>query len=178
MLARAVARMPRKFNKVMVPMKIAASSGVRNKRKKTLDGHRSINAVQEWLDQVIKKHGPAREETQVGVESASDVSVSGAGRGVERRHPSIANSREHHGDHGNQNRSDEVPLGKHLCDTEHGDWRDGHDQHDTVENQIPHGQNSAQATHGPRGTELSFGRAFSHRFFPIQISRRFGSSKS
>jgi hypothetical protein len=46
---------------------------VRNEREKALDGECSVNAIHKWLDQVIKKHGPAREEAQMGVEPSPDV---------------------------------------------------------------------------------------------------------
>src|SRR5205823_12211635 len=58
--------------------------------------------IKEGLKEIIEKHRPAYQETQVGIEAASHVSVRGPRRRIDSRHATVAESCDHHGQHGNQ----------------------------------------------------------------------------
>ena len=75
---------------------------------------------------------------------APDVGVGGPGAGIGPRHAAIADGREQHGAHGDQDGGDDVParLLAHHAEQRHG--RGGLDQDDAVEDQVPQTQGTPQ----------------------------------
>ena len=92
-------------------------------------------------DEVIQKHRPPRDESQVWIQAASYVRVGGAGQWIHAGHAPVTRRGQHHGDHRDQNRGDDMAVGKLLCDAEQRHRSDGHDYHDPVEDQVPQRKN-------------------------------------
>ena len=76
-------RIPSKFMKVIAPTKTAASEGEGNRECTTRGWSPPPKRIQKRLQQVIQKHRPAHQKSQVKIQCFSDVGVSRA-RGRER----------------------------------------------------------------------------------------------
>ena len=116
--------------------------GIGNRGHEALQGERAVDGVDGGDDEVVEEHGPAGEEAGVGPEGAADVGVRGAGGGVARRHASVAERGEHHGDHGDEDGEHDMSAGVDEDDAEDADRRDGLDEDDAVDDEVPHGEDA------------------------------------
>lgn len=123
----------------------------------------SVDNGRDRDDEVVKKYQPAGHKPQVCIQTSSHISVGGTGDGIQTGHAPVARSREHHGHHGNQDRGDHVPIRQLLAYTEEGNGGNGLDDDDTVEDQIPKSEDSAQARYG-----RLFSHCLNHKAVPLQ----------
>ena len=123
---------------------------VRNPWHQTLHGQCAVHGADEGDNQVIEKHRPPGQETQVRVQAVTDESVGGTGGRVNGGHAAITECGQQHGEHGQHNRGDRVAIGEFLRHTEQGHGRNGHDEHDAVQDQIPQRQYAFEARREPR----------------------------
>ena len=97
------------------------------------------------IEHVIHRHAPAGNVAERRMNFGSDVSKRRTGAGVGPRHAPIADGREQHGDHRNQNGSDRMAVRTlaHHPVNRHGS-RGLNDDH-PVEDQIPKAESAAEA---------------------------------
>src|SRR5260221_14747653 len=82
------------------------------------------------------------------VEALADVRVGRSGSWIQRAHASVADGGDEHGEQRDQNNGDKVPVGKFLRHTIQRNWRDGLDENDAVENQVPKRERAAKPGRG------------------------------
>ena len=68
--------------------------------------------------------------------------------GIRARHASVADAGEEHGDHGNQDRGDDMSVAAFGEHAEYGHRRDRLNHDHAVQNQIPERERAAQAGSG------------------------------
>jgi hypothetical protein len=85
----------------------------------------------------------------------SDVGERGAGARVRARHASVADRRQEHGAHADQNRGDDVAAGFLADDAVNAHRRNRLDQDDAVEDQIPQRERPPEVRRGVSRCELS-----------------------
>ncbi len=157
LLARADDFTPARFSTVMIPAMSARPHDVRNLRHVTLVQRRcNPHRIDQRLQQIIQDHCPARQKSQMRVQSLSDVGV-GRSRGrIQRAHASVADRRDQHGEQSDQNDGDKVAVGKFLRHAIQWNRRDGLDENDAVENQVPKRERAAKPRRGRGAAESSF----------------------
>ena len=82
----------------------------RKMKDQLLDGESGDYRAHQRDNEVVEKHGPARHEAEVRIDTASDVGVCGSRHWVKGCHSSIADGRQHHGHHGGKNRGHGVAV--------------------------------------------------------------------
>src|SRR4029077_12047950 len=114
-------------------------------RKQSLNSQSSVQAVLEWLKQVLQEHCPTQHEADVWIESSADVGVGRSSGRIHRGEATKTDGGSGHRHHGGKKSRYGVTLREHLCLTEHRNGSDGRNQDDAVVDQVPKTQNSFQS---------------------------------
>ena len=113
-------------------------------------GHRfgAPDGADQWIENVIHGHAPARDVAERRMQLAPHVGVSRTRAGIHPRHAPVTHGREHHGNHGNQNRGNHVALAGVAENSvrRHGRRRLNHD--DAVKDEVPKRQRAAEPGRG------------------------------
>jgi hypothetical protein len=100
------------------------------------------------VENVIHHHAPTRDVAERGIDLLSNVGEGRPGAGIGPRHAAIAESGEQHGHHGNEKRSDDVPVAAVAEYTEHRHRRDGLDHNYAIKDEIPERECAAEPGRG------------------------------
>src|SRR5205807_10055624 len=106
---------------------------------------RAINDTDYRDDQVIQKHRPARQKTEMRIQAATDIRVSRTSGWIKAGHPSVAQSSKHHSDEGDKNCGAHMPMRVRAGQTEYPDRSHWLNEHDTVEDQIAETKHTPEA---------------------------------
>jgi hypothetical protein len=79
-----------------------------------VQGGRNPDGVDKRLQEIVENHRPTGQEPKVRIQSSAHVRVSRAGHRIDRRHASIAEGRDHHSEHGDEDDGYEVAVGELL----------------------------------------------------------------
>ncbi len=88
------------------------------------------------VEHVIHDHAPPGDVAERGIDFLPDVSERRAGAGIGARHASVAEGGEQHGNHGDQQRGDDVAASAIAQHSEDGHRGDRLNYNDSVKNQI------------------------------------------
>ena len=110
--------------------------------------HRGLAApdhADDRVQDIIENHGPSGEVAKRRVQFPADVGVGGTRAGIGLGHSPVADRREQHGDHADQDGRDDMPLGLLADDAVEGHGGGRLDQDDSVEDQLLQAQDPVQA---------------------------------
>ena len=96
------------------------------------------------VEHVVHGHAPAGHEAEPRVDLPPHVGVGRSGAGIGPRHAPVADGREQHGAHGDQDGGDDVPARLLADHAEQRHGRRGLDQNDAVKYQVPQPQSPPQ----------------------------------
>src|SRR5438309_1501522 len=88
------------------------------------------------------------------IQSLPHIRISRTCRWIERRHAPVADSGNQHGEHGDQNDGGKVPIGKFLSHSIKRHRRDGLNEDDAIEDEVPKSENALEPvdrSNGSRG---------------------------
>ena len=92
------------------------------------------DGTDDGVEHVIHDHAPSRNVAECRIDLLADVGERRTGAGVGSRHAPIADGREQHGHHGNQDGGHDMSVPTVAEHAEHRHGRDGLDDDDAVEN--------------------------------------------
>ena len=132
-------------------------SHVRDRRGKFVRLLAAPDGADHGIEQVIHYHAPAGDIAERGIDLLPHVGERGAGAGIGTRHAAIAEGGEQHGNHGNQDRGDHVPVAPIAERSKHRHRRGRLDDDDAVEDQVPQGEGAAKMRRGFYADTVSAG---------------------
>lgn len=97
------------------------------------------------VQDVIHQHGPANDVSGLWMEFFGDVAEGGAGARVDTSHAAVADGREQHGEHGNEDGCGDVPVGDVADHTVDAHGGGGQDDDDSVDDEVPQLQGPFEA---------------------------------
>ena len=118
-------------------------------------GFGAEGGADERIDQIIHHHAPADDIAEGGVHLLADVGVSRTGAGIDPGHAAIADGREEHGDHGDEDGGDDVAMGLVADDAIDAHGRRRLDDDHADDDEVPQAQRAIEA--GGFGLCLSVG---------------------
>ena len=110
--------------------------------------HRSLAApdhADDRVQDIIENHGPSREVAKRWVQFPADVGVGRTRAGIGPGHSPVADRREQHGNHADQDGRDHMPLCLLADNAVQGHGGGRLDQDDSVEDQLLQAQDLVQA---------------------------------
>src|SRR3989441_11342009 len=116
----------------------------------------AVDHAEQRYEQVVEQHRPAREKSEVWIQTAADIGVGRSGRRIQSGHATIAHRGQDHRDHRDQDRVDRVALRVTHRDSENRDGRTRGDREDAIHDQIPNPKHAAQ-TWDRRSSRYGFG---------------------
>jgi hypothetical protein len=100
------------------------------------------------IEQVVHDHAPAGYVSERRIDLLSDVSEGGSSAGVGARHAPVADGREEHGHHRDEDRGDDMPVSAIAEYAEHGHRRDRLNDDDAVQDQVPQREGAPELSRG------------------------------
>ena len=97
------------------------------------------------IEHVIHDHAPSGDVAEGGIDFLPDIGERRTGAGIGARHAPVTERGEEHGNHGDQQRGDDVPAAAITQYAEDGHGSDRLDYDDAVENQIAQRKRAPQA---------------------------------
>ena len=110
------------------------------------------------------------------IQSLPHIRISRTCRWIERRHAPVADSGNQHGEHGDQNDGGKVPIGKFLSHSIKRHRRDGLNQDDAIEDEVPKSENALEPVGRSNGSRGFHSRVLDYVRMGLSILKRFRSS--
>ena len=119
-----------------------------------MNGRGYPDDAEQRLQNVVEDHRPADEKAEMRINDRAHVGISRSRRGIDRRHSTVTDGGDHHGQHGDQDDGYRVAVGEFLRDSEERNGSRGLNEHHAVKDEVPQGEDLLQAER-TRGQRLS-----------------------
>ena len=130
-------------------------SPYRKARGKVMGLLRAPDRADKWIEHVVHHHAPPRNVSCGGMNFLGHIREGRTSARIGACHASVADPREQHAHHGNENGCDHVAMTAIAERAERGHWRHRLNHNHAVQNQVPERQSAPQTWRGARRAFLA-----------------------